>query len=377
MSKNFLNAVLRQKTLVLGFIGVFAVLSMVAYKLVPRRFKVQSVLSIQTPYFQNPLVRDFLPETYDGSELKSQRESIIRRALSHEFLAELGKRHRLFKTKDDSAEVTSYELDLLAKEFEVVPTSATGFLVGFFNKDPETAYKVVTEFIAHIRNTMTRERHARLIRLHNAIQERLEAIAYGRTQTAGVSPLLASRPDLVRQEADRIREEARVLRTSYSEKHPRVTQLKKRLTELESWLKANESAAAESGSEGTGSAVTGKAVSFSGAHVDPASKDLFQDLLKKFHYLEVVIDLDQQSQDAYLSILQEPFVPKAAIWPKRPLFLIWGIATGFLVGSLFVLITELLRERRRRYLAERGMGLPIEEETSRTPPPSPSALGLT
>ena len=41
-------------------------------------------------------------------------------------------------------------------------------------------------------------------------------------------------------------------------------------------------------------------------------KKPIEDLLKKFHYLEVVMYLDEQNQDSYLTVLQEAFVPRAA-----------------------------------------------------------------
>jgi uncharacterized protein involved in exopolysaccharide biosynthesis len=81
---------------------------------------------------------------------------------------------------------------------------------------------------------------------------------------------------------------------------------------------------------------------FSGAKVDEAARELFEDLLKKYHYLEVAIYLDSQSQDTYLTVLQEPFVPKAPIWPKRPIFLIWGVLAGFIIGAGLAAAAELI-----------------------------------
>mgnify|MGYP000173201880 CR=1 FL=1 len=88
---------------------------------------------------------------------------------------------------------------------------------------------------------------------------------------------------------------------------------------------------------------------FSGAKVDDSAKELFEDLLKKYHYLEVAIYLDAQSQDTYLTILQEPFVPKAAIWPKRPIFLIWGVLAGFLIGTFLALASEVIQAKALRF----------------------------
>ena len=153
ISRSFYDAILRQKHLIAGAVIISAVASMTGYKYVPKSYKVQAVIGVQTKYFQSPLVRDFVAETWDGNELRSQREALIRRALNHEFLLDLGKRHHLFgAVKDD--DVSTYDLDLLSKRFEVVPTGATTFLLSFFNGDPQEGYKIVQEAIAHIRANM-------------------------------------------------------------------------------------------------------------------------------------------------------------------------------------------------------------------------------
>jgi LPS O-antigen subunit length determinant protein (WzzB/FepE family) len=37
------------------------------------------------------------------------------------------------------------------------------------------------------------------------------------------------------------------------------------------------------------------------------------------------------------------------MWPKRPIFLIWGVLAGFLLGSLFALLSEVLQGRAVRF----------------------------
>jgi LPS O-antigen subunit length determinant protein (WzzB/FepE family) len=336
--RNMIDAILRQKNLILGAIVISAVASMAGYKFVPKSYKVQAVIGVQTQYFQSPLVRDFVAETWDAGELRSQREALIRRALNHEFLLDLGKRHHLFgKLKDD--EISSYDLDFLSKKFEVVPTGATSFLLGFFSKDPEEGYRIVQEAIAHIRSNMAEERHNTLLRLHDAIQDQLEVLSFGK-QDGSTPTIMASRPDLVKVEMERVKAQISVLRRSYSDRHPKVAELNRKLESLQKWLKQPT---LEMASTPARSGV------FSGTKVDDSAKELFEDLLKKYHYLEVAIYLDAQSQDTYLTILQEPFVPKAPIWPKRPIFLIWGVLAGFLIGSIFALVSEVIQARAVRF----------------------------
>src|SRR3954465_12871540 len=107
-AKNVLDTILRQKNLIFGAVMISAIASMLGYKFGPKSYKIQAVIGVQTQYFQSPLVRDFVAAAWEGGWLRSQREALIRRALNHEFLLDLGKRHRLFgKIKDD--EITSYD----------------------------------------------------------------------------------------------------------------------------------------------------------------------------------------------------------------------------------------------------------------------------
>lgn len=336
LDKQFLlNLVMRQKTQLIGAVVAGLVISMISYKVMPRKYKVQTVIGIQTQYFQVPLIRDFMPETWDGSELKSQREAIIRRALSFNYLKELAAKHNLFKGANPE-DLSTYELQELSKRFEVIPAGSSSFIVSFFARDPEMGYRVIRDSITHIRAMLAEERLAVLMKLHDAIRERLESLSFGKA--ANNSPIMANRPDLVKGEMDKIEEEIRVLKTTYSDKHPRIAELTKRYGELSAWMKLNPEVKVPTSMP--------RAANFSSAKVDEGSKELFQDLLKKFHYLEVVIFMDQQNQNAYLTLLQEPFVPKSPVWPKLPILMIWGVAMGFLVGTLLVLGGEVARQRK-------------------------------
>ncbi|MBI3543313.1 MAG: hypothetical protein HY075_08595, partial [Deltaproteobacteria bacterium] len=273
------------------------------------------------------------PETFDGQELRSQRESLIRKALNQDYARELGKKFNLFHLKKDEEPSTGDMADLISR-FEVVPAGPSTYLIGFFSSNPYVGFDIMKDFIAHVKSVLAQERHAKLVRLHDAIQDRLEVLSFGKG--GGASPMMAKRPDLIKKEIDRIKEEITVLKGTYSDRHPKVTALTKRLVEISKLLDPSNENVRERSNPGI----------FSGAKVDDSSKELFQDLLKKFHYLEVVMFLDEQSIDTFLTTLQEPYVPSAPMWPKRPIILIWSIISGFLVGALVALVLEIVARRR-------------------------------
>ena len=57
LATNFLDAILRQRNLIAGAVVISAVASMIGFKYVPKSYKVQAVIGVQTQYFQSPLVR--------------------------------------------------------------------------------------------------------------------------------------------------------------------------------------------------------------------------------------------------------------------------------------------------------------------------------
>ena len=324
LTNDYWEILKQHKQKVLNAIGICCALSLLSYFVLPRNYKVSATISLQTQYFQLPLVSGFLTETVDPQELRSKREALLRLALNQQFLSHIASKYQLVKDP-----TSSYELEQLNKKFEIIPNSQSSFVINFNAKDANLAYQVLHEFITHLQDVMTQERHVLLLNLHDAIEEQLESISVGRS-SENASSIYSIRPDLVQERMEKIQEEIETLKNSYSEKHPRITALKDELAQLAQWNRpVTENAP-----------LNPKGDVFSGIKVDDASKELFDDLLKKYRYLEVVIYMDKQNKDHYLSYLNEPFIPNAPTWPKIPILLAWGVALGFLIGSIFVLIRE-------------------------------------
>lgn len=327
-AKKFVDFLFAQKTAILVSVFIGAAVSMVSFQLAERRYKVTAVISIPPQYFQIPLVRDFLPETMMGPELNAQREALIRQSLNLDFIKRLTQKYLLLG-KTHSADPTDSDLKWLSKRFEIVPVGPGSYLIGFFYSDPQVGYKVVREIMERIHGVMTEKRQATLSNIRSSLLSRLQSLSLGPVRAGSHSGVLASRPDLVEREIERLRDEEKLLRKSYSEEHPKVAALKGKIRSLSKLLDTASETDAD-GWRGLGT--------ISGENVDPSSKELFQDLLRKFHYMEVVIDLDRKDDQNHFVVLDEPFVPMSAVWPKRPLFLIWGVAFGFLIGTVVALL---------------------------------------
>lgn len=323
-NRSIAEVIARRRVLltVSAILGV--VVSMVSYKYAEKTYKVQTTFSIQTQYFQVPMVQDFVPITYDETELRTQRESLVRQTLDHEYLRDLGTRFKLFAHLKEG-KPTSWDLDQLADKFEIVNLNAMTFMVSYRGKDPAQGYQIIQDYTDHLRKTLEADRKSMLVQLRNGIKDQLETLAFGGKNEVGI---MSSRPDLVKEEIARVKNELKELKSVYSSKHPRVVEFENRLAKLSKYLEPND-LEKELQKE-----------RFSSAKLDPGSEDLFRDLLKKFHYISVVMYMDQQNKDSYLAQVKEPFIPKDPVWPKRPLFLAWGVALGLLTGAVVAFALE-------------------------------------
>jgi uncharacterized protein involved in exopolysaccharide biosynthesis len=345
---DFLKAVIKRKYILIAAMVVCAAISMLIFKYVPKKYKTSTVISIQNQYFQNSLVRDFIPEPSESSELRGARETLIRHALNHEFMREIGVKYNFiknsanmtptFKGVEETANFedemsNSFELELLLQRFEIIGAGPGSFLIGFSANDPVVSYRVINDAINRIRQTMTAERHESLERLRMAIEDRIEALSFGKN--AGLGPVAASKPELLKSQVTALESELAALKLQYSDRHPKVIETEARLAEMKKWLAMSSSSMARESSDSSSSMMNNSKLG------EGSSKELFQDLLKKFHYLEIVIALDDSNPNGYMTVVQEPTMPHSALWPKRSIFLIWGVSIGFLLGSLMIFFLEL------------------------------------
>jgi len=295
--------------------------------LLPQKFKSGATLTIYTKYFQNPLVKDFLPELYDTSELKSQRENLIRQSFNDEFLNDLGEKEGLFKSKSSSPERET-EVDELRKRIEINSLQNTTFTVSFIHNEKKKTYEIEKTIVDRVVTTLFAERRSTITKIRDSIQRRVEAISLN--ASGHPDPMASARPELLRKELAQLREQVKALENQYTAQHPKVNQLLNRMKLIEGWL---EKAAPEK------PRVYDKAMLIDG-QPRAVTKEVYEDLLKKLNYLNILLDMDEDSASEYVAVLNPPSRPLAPVWPNKAVFLMWGMLTGLLVSAMIVMVTE-------------------------------------
>jgi uncharacterized protein involved in exopolysaccharide biosynthesis len=295
--------------------------------LLAQKFKSSATLTIYTKYFQNPLVKDFLPELYDVSELKSQRENLIRQSFSDDFLNELGEKNSLFKSKAGSPERET-EIDDIRKRIEINSLQSTTFTVSFTHNDKKRTYEIEKTIVDKVVSTLFAERRNTITKIRDSIQRRVEAISLN--ASGHPDPMASARPELLRKELAQLQEQVKALENQYTAQHPKVTQLVNRMNLIEGWLKQ---AAPEK-------ARPHEKVMLIDGQPRAVTKEVYEDLLKKLNYLNILLDMDEDSASEYVAVLNPPSRPLSPVWPNKAVFLMWGMLTGLLVSAMIVMITE-------------------------------------
>lgn len=294
----------------------------------PQKFKSIATITIYTKYFQNPLVKDFVPELYDTSELKAQRENLIRQSFNDEFLNELGEKEGLFKSGPQSGERET-EIDDIRKRIETYSLQSTTFTVAFVHNDRKKTFAIEKQIVDRVLDTLVNERRATITKIRDSIQRRVEGISLN-SSGGNPDPMASARPELLRKELAQLQEQVHALENQYTAQHPKVAKLRERMTLLEGWLRQ------AGGSHGKS---YDKPVLIDG-QPHAVTKEVYEDLLKKLNYLNILLDMDQDGANDYVAVLSPPSRPTSPVWPNKAVFLMWGLLTGMLVSAMIILVTE-------------------------------------
>lgn len=366
----------RAMTLAITALSLAAFLTAAA--VLPRKYKTHYVVTIYAKYFQNPLIQGIVTETSDSGELKAQRESLIRQAMTPEFLDGLAEKHGLyapgrggldlppavsrllkrmkeagrqwglFPQKKSGNDLSAARQRLLSR-IEVFPLNNTTFQVGFVDPDPSVTFLVTRELYNQVIHTLLEVRTRNLVNIRDPIRKRLESLAFN--MASSPDPRASVRPQLVREELSEVRGQLRALTTQYTEDHPLIAELRDRERILLRWL---------NNAPGGGIEAAEPRNPLVGGESPESARDAHADLTQKMDYLNIALESDKANQAHYFALLEAPIYPVSPLWPKTPLFALWGLGGG-LLASLFLAAVRNYFDRSRiraESLADR-LGVPI------------------
>ena len=318
---------------------------------ITKQFKSKAVISIYNKYFQTMLVKDVTPQTNDLSEMRSQAESLIKRALNDTYLDQLGEKFNLF-TSPHGSPLRSREREFLAKRIEMLNLSETTYQIGFVANDPLLARDIAKDAMNEIIQTLVSERRKTITSLRDAIRKRIESMAFSKS---GVPDAMASeRVEILKQELESIQGQLRALRIKYTNQHPEITTLAARAKILEQWISTQPhgNKKNENPSE--------KTFPLIGGEPKEALNEVYQELVKKYTYLNITLDQEDDDEPSFIGIIENPAVAPAPMWPSKLTFGLWGLIFGILSSSLVMIAREFFgKSPRNTQEIARELNIPV------------------
>lgn len=326
------NLVKKYRLQILAIVGLFVGTAVIAGLVIKPRFKVASVISISPSYFQNSLMREFLSETYDPNELRSQRLSVMSAALDKKFLDAIATEEGVDLAKETTKDAAERRAKVLSA-VEIIPTQATDFQISVIGSDRDTAMSLNQRVIDNILVVLKDRRMGMLTNLRSAVAAQIE------TMTPNMEIPATHDAQLVRISS--IESQIAELKEKFSDQHPQVLALKKQLANYKK-LAAK--------SAGTNDAL----VNYNITPVENKpgqSNSVYEDLVRKLRYLNIVIAAESMPVPTYFSVVRSPEYPLSAIWPKKGLFVIWALLLGILTSLVYIAVMEI---RTQQNLAKKA-----------------------
>ena len=207
------------------------------------------------------------------------------------------------------------------------------------SSDPVIAQAVASLTMDQVATSIIQQRRQNLTRLRDAIRERMEKLSL--TLDPLADPMASNRPDILKAELARIDGQMKSLRTQYTERHPQVMKLRQRADLIKKWLDTYNRNPSGAGLEAKLGDVANKALV--GGEPAQASKEVYEDLLRKFNLLNIALSIEEEKEAPYLSISERPSLPSAPLWPNKTLFAGWGLMTGLMISLFLMVVLEYLR----------------------------------
>jgi|GEM_PF-1926750 len=331
LSVGQIGAVIRRNgTLILILICLSSIVALCAASFLSHKYKSKSILSIQSSYFQHPLVSDVLSNVQDPSEMSALRLSLLRLSLTDQFLDKLANKYRIYETSDDEiSQVLNRELFL--KRIEYFSVSPSNFQISIVTENANTAFAAMKDILAQMTDTVIEKRFQALMRARQAIltQAQMLSSTLAANKTAPLRETLEAKLSTMELNLE-------ALRTRYADTHPDVLKVKDLTNALASRI------------DGLADRQISDADDYTKIFLSPSSRttsqEIFDDLLKKLSHLNIVLEMERDRQNvSYLGVIEQPSLPTKAFYPDPVRFALLGSVIGLVLAGIMVTVRELRR----------------------------------
>lgn len=309
---------------------------------IEKQFTSTFELNVYSKYFQNPLISGVIPDVYNIPEMRFAIDSMVKEAISDEFVDELGTMYKIYSGTKDLREIAR-ERQMLRDRFSYFSTGGQSYQVSFSHSDPYVAKEIADIVMERVRSHIVNKRIKTIELVKEVMIKKLNSFNASQKLTQkGSEKVLASKsPDVLKEELVKVNTSIEALSKQYSANHPIMLNLKQRQRTITGWLKEYDVSKVDSTVD----------LPISMNHDKLISEQLSSKFYAKYHDFNIALEIEKKSLQNYIGIIKNPQLPTAPIWPKKRLFASLGFILGLMLSFIYVFISEIIVPSKDEKLA--------------------------
>lgn len=299
-------------------------------------------INVYSKYFQNPLISGVIPDVFNIPEMRFAIDSMVKEAISDEFIDELGNDYQIYQGTEDDRE-QARQRQLLRDRFSYFSTGGQSYQVSFQHHDPHIAKEIAEKTLVLVKDHIVNKRIKTIELVKEVMIKKLNAFnASQKFVQQGSEKALASKsPEVLREELVKVNTSIEALSKQYRENHPIISRLKQRKNEITRWLEEFDLSKMGENTVDLPMAMT---------HDKLISEQLSSKFYAKYHDFNIALEIEKRSLQSYIGIIKKPQLPTTPVWPKKRLFACLGFILGLVISFIYVYISEVMAPSKEEAL---------------------------
>jgi hypothetical protein len=299
-------------------------------------------INVYSKYFQNPLISGVIPDVFNIPEMRFAIDSMIKEAISDEFIDELGYKYKIYNGTSDERELAK-QRQFLRDRFAYFSTGGQSYQISFTHADPYIAKEIIEKTLGVVKEHIINKRIKTIELVKEVMIRKLNSFNASQkfTQQGSDKALASKSPEVLREELVKVSTSIDALSKQYKESHPIIENLKQRQKTITNWLTEFDMSKLNENAVDLPMAMT---------HDKVISEQLSSKFYAKYHDFNIALEIEKKSLQSYIGIIKRPQLPTSPLWPKKKLFVSLGFIIGLVIAFIYVFVSEIILPSKNELL---------------------------
>lgn len=309
---------------------------------IEKQFTSTFEINVYSKYFQNPLISGVIPDVYNIPEMRFAIDSMVKEAISDEFIDGLGVKYKLYSDTTDDRE-RAKERQFLRDRLSYFSTGGQSYQISFSHSDPYIAKEISEKILTQVKDHIVNKRIKTIELVKEVMIKKLNSFNASQkfTQKGSEKALASKSPDVLKEELVKVNTSLEALSKQYSQTHPIMKNLKQRQKTITSWLQEFDLSKVDNNVD----------LPIGMTHDKLISEQLSSKFYAKYHDFNIALEIEKKSLQNYIGIIKTPQLPTAPVWPKKRLFASLGFILGLVISFIYVFVSQIIVPSRDEQLA--------------------------